>query len=142
MQGSEQLTDLLNAAQSGDSDASEAAYAFVYAELKRTARNSLRRMAGNDTLSPTALVHEVFMRLNGNDAQPINDRAHFHALAARAMRQILVDHARRRGASKRGGEIRITDLDRALSFESDDSTRALELDAALRSLEACDTGLA
>ena len=106
----EQLSDLLNAAQSGDSDASRSAYEHVYAELKRTAA--------------------------------VENRAHFHSLAARAMRQILVDHARNRDAEKRGGNSRIADFDRALSFEASDSWRALELDSALRSLEACDADLA
>ena len=140
MQGPEHLTDLLNAAQSGDRDASQKAYELVYAELKRTARNSLRRAFSADTLTPTVLVHEVYLRFNGIGA--VRDRAHFYALAARAMRQILVDHARRRGAGKRGGGAHVTDLDRALTLEAGDSVRALELDAALNSLEACDSELA
>ena len=65
-----------------------------------------------------------------------------HALAARAMRQILVDHARRSGAGKRGGGAHVTDLDHALTLAAGDSQRALELDAALRSLETCDSELA
>ena len=142
MQRPEHLTDLLNAAQSGDRDASQRAYELVYAELKRTARNSLRRAFSADTLTPTALVHEVYLRFNGIGAKPVRDRAHFYALAARAMRQILVDHARRRGAGKRGGGAHVTDLERALTLEAGDSVRALELDAALRALEACDSELA
>jgi RNA polymerase sigma factor (TIGR02999 family) len=142
VQGPEHLTDLLNAAQSGDRDASQKAYELVYAELKRTARNSLRRAFSAETLTPTALVHEVYLRFNGTGAKPVRDRAHFYALAARAMRQILVDHARRRGAGKRGGGAHVTDLDRALTLDAGDSLRALELDAALRALEACDSELA
>ena len=142
VQRPEELTDLLNAAQSGDSDASRAAYDLVYAELKRTARNSLRRAFASETMSPTALVNELFVRFSHASTKPVRNRSHFYALAARAMRQILVDHARSRGAGKRGGRAHITDLENALSFESDESTRALELDAALRSLEACDADLA
>jgi RNA polymerase sigma factor (TIGR02999 family) len=142
VQGPEHLTDLLNAAQSGDRAASQKAYELVYAELKRTARNSLRRAFAAETLTPTALVHEVYLRFNGAGAMPVRDRAHFYAVAARAMRQILVDHARRRGAGKRGGSVHFTDLDKALTLGADDSLRALELDAALRALEACDADLA
>jgi RNA polymerase sigma factor (TIGR02999 family) len=137
----EQLTDLLNTAQSGDSDASRSAYEHVYAELKRTARNSLRRAFTAETISPTARVHEMYVRLSGS-AKPVENRAHFHSLSARTMRQILVDHARDRDAEKRGGNARITDFDRALSFEASDSSRALELDSALHALEVCDADLA
>ncbi|HET7063970.1 MAG TPA: ECF-type sigma factor, partial [Rudaea sp.] len=98
MRDVEALTGLLNAAQSGDADAARSAYELVYAELKRRARNSLRSARPDDTLTPTALVHEVYLRFHDSAAQPLRDRSHFYALAARAMRQILVDHARRRCA--------------------------------------------
>jgi len=142
VQGPEQLTDLLNAAQSGDQKASQEAYQLVYGELKRTARSALRRAMASETLTPTALVHEVFVRFSEHSSKPVRDRGHFYAIAARAMRQILVDHARRRGAGKRGGGAHVTDLDQALTLEGSDSLRALELDAALRALEACDSDLA
>ena len=111
MRDVEALTGLLNAAQSGDADAARSAYEMVYAELKRRARNSLRSARPDDTLTPTALVHEVYLRFNENAAQPLRDRSHFYALAARAMRQILVDHARRRHADKRGGGAAMMSLD-------------------------------
>jgi len=110
------LTSLLNAAQSGDAAAAQSAYDLVYAELKRRARNSLRGAAPDQTLTPTALVHEVYVRFSEREAPPLRDRTHFYALAARAMRQILVDHARRRSAGKRGGGAQITDFDQALSI--------------------------
>jgi len=136
------LTGLLNAAQSGDDEAASAAYDVVYAELKRRARHSLRGARGEATLTPTALVHEVFVRFSEGQVRPLRDRTHFYALAARAMRQILVDHARRRHAGKRGGDARGTDLDHALSLHTDEVERTLELDAALRTLEARDPELA
>jgi RNA polymerase sigma factor (TIGR02999 family) len=136
------LTGLLNAAQSGDADAARSAYELVYAELKRRARHSLRGGRPDETLTPTALVHEVYVRFSEKDTPPLRDRTHFYALAARAMRQILVDHARRRHAGKRGGGARQTDLDRALSLHTDEDERTLELDAALRLLEARDAELA
>jgi RNA polymerase sigma factor (TIGR02999 family) len=136
------LTDLLNAARSGDSDASRAAYQIVYEELKRFARRTLRAPGRGETLTPTALVHEVFVRFSERDGQPLRDRSHFFALAARAMRHIIVDHARRRGSAKRGGEALITDLDSVLTLQENDSQRALELDVALSSLEERDADLA
>jgi len=142
MPENEALTRLLNAAQSGDADAARSAYDMVYMELKRRARNSLRSARPDDTLTPTALVHEVYVRFSERDAQPLRDRTHFYALAARAMRQILVDHARRRHADKRGGGAHATSLDEALSLHSNDIERTLELDRALRALELRDLDLA
>ena len=142
MRSIESLTELLNAAQSGNSDAAQAAYEAVYAELKRRARNSLRSATPGDTLTPTALVNEVFVRFSERESKPLRDRTHFYALAARAMRQILVDHARRRGASKRGGGAHRTDLDQTLTLSTGDLERTLELDAALRMLELRDAELA
>jgi RNA polymerase sigma factor (TIGR02999 family) len=136
------LTDLLNAAHSGDSDAARAAYDIVYEELKRWARRSLRAQQRGETLTPTVLVHEVYVRFSERDGKPLRDRAHFFALAARAMRQILVDHARRRGSVKRGGRALVTDLDDALTLQDADGGRTLELDVALTSLEAKDPELA
>jgi RNA polymerase sigma factor (TIGR02999 family) len=142
MQRIESLTGLLNAAQAGDSDAATAAYTLVYEELKRSARRSLRGGRPGDTLTPTALVHEVYLRFCEHDGQPLRDRTHFFALAARAMRQILIDHARRRTSLKRGGEVQMVDVDSSLSLQADDLTRTLELDAALRELEKRDVDLA
>jgi RNA polymerase sigma factor (TIGR02999 family) len=138
----EHLTNLLNAAQSGDSEAAHAAYEAVYAELKRRARNSLRSAKPGDTLTPTSLVNEVYVRFSERESKPLRDRTHFYALAARAMRQILVDHARRRGASKRGGGAHVTNLDNTLTLSTGDLERTLELDAALQKLEKRDAELA
>jgi RNA polymerase sigma factor (TIGR02999 family) len=141
MPENEALTRLLNAAQCGDADAARSAYELVYAELKRRARNSLRSARPDDTMTPTALVHEVYLRFNDSTAQPLRDRSHFYALAARAMRQILVDHARRRCADKRGGGARATVLDHALPLHTGDVVRTLELDRALCALELRDSDL-
>jgi RNA polymerase sigma factor (TIGR02999 family) len=141
MPAPEALTDLLNAAQAGDSDAAQAAYAIVYEELKRWARQSLRRAPGA-TLTPTALVHEVYVRFADHAGKPLRDRGHFFALAARAMRQIVIERARRRSAQKRGGDQVATDIDSALSLHGTDLARALEIDTALRALELRDADLA
>lgn len=142
MRAEDSLTGLLNAAHAGDSDAAQAAYDLVYSELKRLARNSLRGAALDATLTPTALVHEVFVRLRERDGGTVQNRMHFYALAARAMRQILVDHARKRHSDKRGGHVVITDLESAIGLQETDASSTLELDAALTSLEARDPELA
>ncbi|HEY6984830.1 MAG TPA: ECF-type sigma factor [Rhodanobacteraceae bacterium] len=136
-----ELTDLLNAAQSGDSDSADAAYRIVYDELRSRAGQSLRRMPGA-TLTPTALVHEVYLRFSDRHGKPLRDRGHFFALAARAMRQIVIEHARKRGAQKRGGDQQEVELDTALNLADADLARALEVDTALRALEARDSDLA
>lgn len=87
----------------GDASAAERLWPLVYDELHALAESHFRRLPGGQTLQPTALVHEAFLRLVNRPADSVRDRAHFMAIAAKAMRQILVDHARRRGAEKRGG---------------------------------------
>jgi len=133
MTQSADITGLLNAANSGDADAQEAAYALIYDELKRSARH-LRAAAPGSSLTPTAMVHELFLRLSAQRVTKIQNRVHFFSLAARAMRQIVVDHARRRAALKRGGDVAVTDIDEAdVAVERSDE-EALDLDAALTRL--------
>jgi len=96
------ITALLSALEAGDRDAADRLFVLVYDELRRLAGRQLRRGAG-ETLTPTALVHETYMKLGSRDGWSARDRVHFFALAARAMRQILVDRARERGRVKRGG---------------------------------------
>lgn len=92
----------------GDAGAAEVVFPLVYDELRRVAASALRRERVGHTLQPTALVHEVFLRLADTPDTPWESRAHFVAIAARVMRRVLVDHARRRNALKRGtGEIRV-----------------------------------
>lgn len=97
------LTPTLQASRRGDRSALDAMTAAVYDELRALAASALQRERGGHTLQPTALAHEVFLRLIGQRALPEEDRSHFMALAATAMRRILTDHARRRLAAKRGG---------------------------------------
>lgn len=135
-----EITELLNAAQSGDSGAQEMAYALVYDELKRCARRQNAFVPGS-SLSPTALVSELYLRLSGHRTDRIRNRAHFFALAARAMRQIVVDHARRRTSVKRGGAADHTDV-ATLNVATATAEQALELDAALTTLAKRDGDLA
>lgn len=135
------ITELLNAANSGDPAAQEAAYALVYDELKRCAARQ-RHAAPGSSLTPTALVNELFLRLNGQRVAKIHNRVHFFSLAARAMRQIIVDHARRHASLKRGGGVDVTDIDAALDLGESSAEEALDLDAALTRLAARDADLA
>jgi RNA polymerase sigma factor (TIGR02999 family) len=109
----------------------------VYGELRRLAARAMRGQRSDHTLQPTALVHEVYLKLSSSSHEPV-DRAHLLATAARAMRQILVDHARARATDKRGsGAIRIT-LSLADTPAQPELFGLLEFDDALRRLEALD----
>lgn len=137
-----ELTDWLNRARHGDTDAAQRAFAEVYGELKRIAARSLGAQ-GPATLSATALVHEAFLKLLPGGAQPVNDRQHFFRLAAKAMRQIIIDEARRRATDKRGGDIVRTDLDGAIGLpETSRVSDLLAIDQALNRLESRDRQLA
>ncbi len=90
----------------GDAQAAERLLPYIYQELRALAGRIFRGQRADQTLQPTALVHEAFLRLVDHDRVQVRDRAHFMALAATVMRQILTDHARRRRAQKRGGDQR------------------------------------
>jgi RNA polymerase sigma factor (TIGR02999 family) len=97
------LTEALKGVSQGDATAMDRLLPVVYAEMRRLAANYLRGERTGHTLQPTALVHEAYLRLVGQRDIPWQSRAHFVGVAARTMRHILVDHARRRKAQKRGG---------------------------------------
>lgn len=120
-------------------------FEILYAELRQIAGRQRRRWKGNDTLDTSALVHEAWVRLVGQDGIDVDGRAHFHALAARAMRHILCDYARERGAAKRGGRLaRATGRELAgladgqIAFEDRDAEVLVALDEALHRLESED----
>ena len=123
----------------GDPGAHDEAFPLVYDELRRLARRQLRREADGHTLSTTALVHEAYLRLADQTRGRWQDRAHFLAIAATAMRRILVDHARRHHAAKRGGAARRVPLERIEDLATDDRAEILvALDAALARLASLD----
>jgi RNA polymerase sigma-70 factor, ECF subfamily len=97
------VTTLLRAWAQGDQAAGEELFPILYAELRRQARHYMRRERRSHTLQPSGLVNEAYLRLAGSPDLGWQDRAHFFAIAARVMRQVLVDHARRRRAAKREG---------------------------------------
>jgi RNA polymerase sigma factor (TIGR02999 family) len=135
-----QLTRLLEAWRNGDSAAADKLVPLVYAELRRIAASKLRSERGGHTLQPTALVHEAWLRLMQQHDSGWQNRAQFFAIAAQAMRRILVDHARKRHAAKRGdGEapVDIDDISRILTVTLPDE-RLLALDEALKALATLD----
>jgi len=139
--GSE-VTSLLAALRDGERGALDRLFEIVYLELRRLARAQLARLSPNATLSTTALVNEVYVRFAGAGRLSAGDRQHFYSLAARAMRQILVDHSRRRLAQRRGGDVDIVplaDWDRPSEV---DLARVLAIDDALSRLEKLDERLA
>jgi RNA polymerase sigma factor (TIGR02999 family) len=105
------ITGLLAAARQGDGSATQRLMTLVYDELRAMARRQLRGRRPGQTITTTALVHEAYLKLVDRDSVPWQDRSHFFSVAAIAMRQILVDSARRRVAKKRGGEDVRTTLD-------------------------------
>lgn len=131
-------TLLLARLRSGDSAAEGRLYELLQEELRGLAQAQLNGSAGHHTLQPTALVNEAWVRLAKAAGTPPKDRAHFLAVAARAMRTALVDHARRKGAAKRGGSGRRESLDealdRTLQLCVDRGIDPLDLDEALERL--------
>ena len=121
------VTRLLESIEHGESKAADELLPLVYDELRRLAAQRMTNEAAGHTLQPTALVHEAWLRLAGHDAQmPFANRAHFFAAAAEAMRRILIDRARRKGAGKRGGDWQRIDLDNVdIAAEADDDTLLL-----------------
>jgi RNA polymerase sigma factor (TIGR02999 family) len=131
------LTNLLVEWRRGDQAALERLIPIVYDELRRVASARLSH-EGSDTLQTTALVHEVYLRLVDLDRMTLRDRTHFFAMAGRLMREILVDHARRRHALKRGGDVTVLGLDGVDAGAENNVIEVLALDEALTELAALD----
>ena len=132
------VTRLLIAWNGGDAGALEKLIPLVYGELRRQARGYLRNERSGHTLQPTALVHEVYLRLIDQSRVKWQNRAHFFGVAARAMREILVDHARKRRATKRGGFHSLISIDDVNPEAPQRSFDLLDLDRTLKRLAALD----
>ncbi len=139
------VTTLLARAGAGDRAALDEALPLVYGELRRLAHRALRREGAGHTLGTAALVHEAYLRLVDQRPGAWRDRAHFLAVAATAMRRVLVDYARRRGAAKRGAAARPVTLDALaegaaldLAGGDDAAARLADLDEALVRLARLD----
>ncbi len=130
-------TRLLARWKSGDQEALPALIPLVYKELRNAAHRCLRDERSDHTLQSTELVHEVYLRMAGADPPAIENRAHFVAIAAKLMRQILVDYARRRAAVKRGPQYKV-ELDESFYLPERQNVDIVELDRALTRLSSCD----
>lgn len=134
----DKVTQVLHAAAAGDPLAAEQLLPLLYDELRRLAQSQLGRTPPGNTLQPTALVHEAYMRLVGSQDPGWDGRGHFFAAAAESMRQILVDQARRKGAQKRGGGRKRLGLEDNEPIGELPDDELIELDESLRILEASD----
>ncbi|MDQ4120796.1 MAG: sigma-70 family RNA polymerase sigma factor [Acidobacteriota bacterium] len=134
----EEVTNLLKAMSAGESQAPEKLLPIVYEDLRRLAGVYLSNERTDHTLQATALVHEAYIRLVDWQNVSWQNRAHFFAVAAQVMRRILVDHARRKKAEKRGGFGRRLALDDAVSFPEKKDVDLVALDDALELLEKSD----
>ena len=135
MASGNEVTRLLKEWSKGNQSALDALTQLVYRELRRLAASYMRSESPGHTLQPTALVHEAFLRLAG-DAPHCENRSEFYGIAARLMRQILIDHARTRQAAKRGGRFERLDLDGELVASRDREPDLVALDEALERLAA------
>jgi RNA polymerase sigma factor (TIGR02999 family) len=131
------VTRLLQEWRTGDDGSFDRLMEVVYPELHSIARRQLSGERDDHTLQATALVHEAYLRLVGVEIE-WTDRRHFYAVAARAMRRVLVDHARGRAREKRGGDYRIVTLDPEHAPDADEPLDLLALDDALSRLAAID----
>lgn len=135
---SEPITVLLRAFAAGDRTALDRLMPLIYEELRRLADRHLNRERVGHTLQPTALVHEAWVRMIGNEQPDYRSRAHFLGVAARQMRQVLIDHARTRNAMKRGGGEPDYTLDEAIDAAEERPATIIAVDDALRALERRD----
>jgi RNA polymerase sigma factor (TIGR02999 family) len=136
-----EVTTLLLKWRDGEKAALDRLVPIIYSDLRRMARARLRAERDGHSLQTTALVHEVYLRLVDADRMTLENRAHFFAVAARLMRQILVDHARRRDAEKRGGDVTMVSLSDASPVMPEATVDLLALDEALEALTALDERL-
>jgi len=141
MPTSRSVTALLGDWSRGDHRALEELLPLVYAELRRIAARQFRTERPGHTLQPTALVHEVFLKLVDQREVDWHSRAHFFGVAAQIMRRILVDHARRHTAAKRGDGVQCVSIDDAHDVPAPDELPILALDHALNRLEKLDPDL-
>lgn len=141
MADEQRTTRLLKRLANGDKAAGEELLPLVYTQLHQLAAAHMAGERRDHTLQPTALVHEAWLRLQGAEGEGWGGRAQFFAVAGRAMRRALIDHARRRNARKRDGGGEREPLDVALELFSEGGPDLLELDEALERLEALDPEL-
>lgn len=134
-QHSEQITSLLNELESNDQNQAEIIYPLVYDHLREVAHGQLRRERRGHTLQTTALVHEAYIKLVDQDRATFHNRSHFLAIAALAMRRILISYARKRNAEKRGGNETPVTFEDGMAPREARTEELLNLDEALEKLK-------
>ena len=138
----EPLADLARRADAGDEEARDALFAALYSELHRLAETHLRHSPGNVTLSATTLLHEAYVDMARRGSVAFPDRNRFLQYASRAMRGLVIEYMRRRGARKRGGELTFTTLDEDRVLSSETTPDIESLGTALETLTDLDPSLA
>jgi len=133
-----QITELLVRWRGGDQQALDSLFPLVYSELRQIAHHYLQRERSDHTLQSTALVHEAYVRLVGHNVPQWQDRAHFFGVAARVMRQVLVEYARNHQAAKRGGGASKVTLEEGLQAPQPMNLDVIMLDDALKNLANLD----
>lgn len=136
------VTRLLVDLRAGKQAASEDLISLLYEELHSLAKNYMRQERPGHTLQTTALVHEAYLRLGGDEGMPWENRVHFLRVAAQAMRRVLIDHARRKLSDKRGGDRNREALDEELAITEERPEDLLSLDIALNKLSGVDQQIA
>jgi RNA polymerase sigma factor (TIGR02999 family) len=136
------VTQLLDAFRAGDSDAGDSLIGILYRELKVIAVSHMAAERKGHTLTPTALVHEAWLRLVSSVQPAYRDRRHFLSIASIAMRRVLVDHARALSRDKRGGALVPVTLDGDIAVDSNDASGMLEIDRLLGRLAQLDQEMA
>lgn len=132
------ITQILQAIARGDSCASDELFPVVYEELRKLAAARMARESNTQTLQPTALVHEAWLRLTGNNDRTWQNRAHFFGAAAEAMRRILIDNARRKSRLKRGGSLTRVDLEELEIAAATPDDKTLLVNEALEEFQKVD----
>lgn len=135
---SKEVTVFLKAWSGGNREAADRLMTLVYKEMRKLAASYIKNQRPDHTLQPTALVHEAYLKLIDTSEINWQDRAHFFAVAAQTMRNILVDHARASSADKRGGSVQKIALDEAVGFSERQDVDLIDLDEALQKLSEQD----
>ncbi|MDB6053179.1 MAG: polymerase subunit sigma [Verrucomicrobiales bacterium] len=137
-----EVTRILNSARQGDAKAADELLPLVYQELRKLAGHKMSGESAGHTLQPTALVHEAWLRLVGNNDKDWDNRGHFFAAASEAMRRILVDHARKKNSQKRGSGVSHEELDESSIVLTVPADELLAVNDALDALQAEDSDAA
>ncbi len=139
----EEVTQLLVRLKSGENEVYEKLYPLIYDELKQLAHRHMKHQRADHTLSKTELVHEVYLKMVDQTTINFSDKSHFLAISSRCMRQILIDHARKKHAQKRGGKDKdLTYIDEIFSRQKKNAKELIDIDNALNELEQLNERLA